>query len=80
MLGTIIKIVALVLSVVIVVLIGFTVVNTIVNLFEGHSIGEGLSDSWNSITHLFGLIKESMADIEIPMANRNITWTYAKSI
>jgi hypothetical protein len=75
-----VKIIAAILAVIMILLIGYTVVAGVINLFKGYSIGDAFAASWNEITHLWGLIKEKVeADVIYPMANSNITWTYARA-
>lgn len=75
----VIKIIAIVLAAVIVITAGYMIVKTVINLFSGYNLGQAFSRSWNDIITLWGLIKQSTADIEIPMANQYITWTYANA-
>ena len=71
------KILAAIIALVMVFLVGYMIVNSVINLFEGYPIGEAFSASWYDITHLWGIIKDKVADIEYPMTNSNITWEYA---
>lgn len=76
----VLKVLAIIVTLVVVFAAGYMVVNSVINLFNGYSIGDAIHASWHNITHLFGLIKDKVnADIVYPMTNSNITWSYAKA-
>lgn len=73
----VIKVIALILAALIVISVGYMIVNSVILLFNGRTVGEAISESWNNLTHLFGLIKEAKAwDTEYPMTNQHISWSH----
>jgi hypothetical protein len=75
------KIIAIILAIVLVVTVGYLIVKTVINLFNGFNLGEAFGASWWDITHLWGLIKDKVQEgvQEFPMANQQITWNTARS-
>lgn len=75
-----IKLICGILAIIMVFIIGYTVIGGVINLFHGYGIADAFIKSWSDITHLWGLIKQKVeADVEFPMANQNITWSYARA-
>ena len=77
----VLKILAIILGVIIVFTVGYMIVNSVINLFNGYEFGDAFHASWYDITHLWGLIKDKVDETvkEFPIANVNITWNTARS-
>ena len=76
----VIKVVGILIVVVLVFNIGYFVVNSVCDLFEGYTVGGAMEDSWNTITHMFGLIPQKpLWDLEIPFTNIHVTLGYANA-
>lgn len=74
-----VKVIAVILAVIIILMAGYMVVDTVIGVLNGKSVTDAADHAWHQITTLFGLIKEQTHSIEFPMANSRITWTYTKA-
>lgn len=76
-----VKVIALILAAIIVLTVGYVVVKGVINMFNGYDFLEAFGSASRDITTLWGLIKQKTETTvkEFPMANRNITWSTARS-
>lgn len=75
-----VKVIAIVLAAIIIILAGYMIVNSTILVINGQTVGSAIGESWQNITHLWGLIRDAKAcDNEYPMANMNIEWNTNRS-